>query len=458
MVALKQTGPSLVVVGGGITGLAAAYGWKLAIPAGEVTVLEAAQSAGGKLRTEQRDGFQVEAGADSFLDRDGAIPSLCADLAVGPLRSPAIFGAMVRRRGRLVRLPPSTVMGVPSSIRSVLRSPVLSVRGKLRALFDLLAPGPLRGDDVAVADFIGARFGREVMDRLVDPVLAGTRAGDPGSLSLAAALPQIDEVARSHRSVLRGLGRWPRPGAPSFLAPEAGMSRLVDAFVTAIGASAVVTGAPVTELGRDAGGWAVATADGTTRRADAVIVATPAYAAAPLIADLASDAAAEIEGIAYASSAVVTLAYDRPVVTPGGSGLLLGSHAAATITAATWYSKKWPHAAPPEKALIRTFVGRAGADPALEAGDETLINRVAGDLTKIAGIREQPAAAWVTRWNDGLPQYAVGHRDRVTRARVALRPHGGLELAGAAYDGSGVPDCIASGLGAARRAAQGLLR
>lgn len=443
------------MIGGGITGLAAAHAWTKEMPGAPVTVLEEKDTPGGKLRTEYRDGLQIETGADSFLDRDGAVAALCEELGV-ELVAPALFGGLVTRAGRLLPLPAGTVMGVPASVRGVMSSQTLSVGGKVRALRDLLSPAPLRGPDVAVGRFIRSRFGREVLEFQVDPILAGTRAGDADRLSLAAALPQIDAAARRSRSLIRGLGaarkRDPEGGAPpAFLAPVGGLSSLVAALVDALGEGALLTSSAATSLRRAGGSWEIGTSAGI-RNADAVILATPAHVTGALLEEASPRAALAAGKITFASVAVVTLVFGHEIETPAGSGVLIAGDAEMAISAATWYSKKWPHVAR-GRTVVRAFIGRAGHDPALASPDDALVARVLTELGSVAGIHAEPSTAWVTRWDKGLPQYLLGHKEIVAEAKSALADHPTIRLAGASYDGSGIPDCIRQGREAARHLA-----
>ena len=414
-------------------------------------MLEETDTPGGKLRTEYHDDLQIEAGADSFLDRDGTVTALCGDLGV-ELVGPALFGGLVTRGGRLVPLPAGTVMGIPASARSVLGSKALSLGGKVRALGELLSLAPLQGPDVPIGKFIRSRFGREVLEYQVDPILAGTRAGDVERLSLAAALPQIDAAARNSRSLLRGLSaaRKKDPGAigpPAFLAPAHGLSSLVAALVDALGDGALRTSTPAISLRRAGGHWEIDTSEGI-RRADAVILATPAHVTSTLLKDASPPAADATGKITFASAAVITLVFGQEVETPPGSGVLIAGDAGTAISAATWYSKKWPHVAPGRTA-IRAFVGRAGNDPSLAVSDDELVTKVLSDLGDLTGIRAEPFVARVTRWDKGLPQYLLGHKETVAEAMSALAAHPTLRLAGASYGGSGISDCIRQGREAA---------
>lgn len=408
-----------------------------------MTLLEAGTDVGGKIATVALEGARTELSADSFLPRDDTPLRLCRDIGIADeLVPPVDFGGWLWREGRLQALPPGTVLGFPTSVRAALSAKVLSPAARVRAAAEVLHRTRLTGRDVSVAAFTRARFGPQVLDRLVDPLLAGTRAGDPDEMSLAAAVPPVDEAARTDRSVIRGLARQRPAGAgpPRFYAPRGGMRRMVDALVDGLRDVDVRRGVEAHALHRDG--------------SDIVILATPARNAAPLLRPLAPAAAAELEALRAASAAVVTLLFpsDALRLPAGGSGVLVPSSEAMTISGCTWFSKKWPAAAAPGHTTIRCFVGRGMRDPALDLSDEDLAGVVVQELGAILGLERQAAATRVTRWDHAMPVYDVGHLERLGRITHALA---GLPvaLAGASYRGSGIPDCI----GQAEAAVAGLV-
>ncbi|MFN2586978.1 MAG: protoporphyrinogen oxidase [Actinomycetota bacterium] len=439
--------PVVAVAGGGITGLVAA---RAILRAGlDVVVLEAAAGAGGNIATRSLEGVAVEAGPDSFLVRDEGAVDLCRSIGLGnDLVSPAVFGGTVWSRGRLHPLPRGLVSGIPTLPVSVVRSGLLSRRGALRAAADLFASKPLTGRDLSIGALVRDRLGDEVLERLVDPLLAGTRAGDADEMSLAAAAPELDAVARRHRSLILGLRAWGpgRPGTaapPVFVAPLGGMTRIVAALKTELHDAELRFDSPVENVARDGTGFRLEARSGDVR-ADAAVLAVPAFAAARAVAGLDPPAAQALRSIPYASLAVIALLYPPAAGAPpaSGSGMLVPRAEERTVAACTWYSTKWPASAPPDGFLLRAVVGRSGRHPALDLDDEELVAAVHEDLADMLGLTAEPRAHLVTRWDDALPQYPVGHLDRVTGAELALAQHGPLFLAGAAYRGSGIPDCI----------------
>lgn len=465
----EPRGPHVVVVGGGISGLAAALALRRGGPAAlRVTVLEAAPVLGGKLRTSEVAGVPVDEGAEAFLARRPEATLLAGSVGLGDeLVAPVTTAAGVWTRGRLRPLPAGTLLGVPTDVAGVARSGVLSRRGASRLAFDRMLPGrPVRGD-VAVGRYVGSRLGREVVDRLVDPLLGGVYAGRADLLSLDATIPALTAVARRGGSLLRGAaaakgaaasGAPPAGTGPVFQTLPGGLGRLADAVARASGA-AVRLDTTVRELTRgQAGGWVItlcAAAAPESLPADAVILALPAAPAARLLGQVAPAAAAELTAIEYASVAIVTLAYTgAPRL--HGSGFLVPAIDGRLTKAATFATTKWAHlaATSPDTAIVRCSVGRYGDTAELQRDDAELVAVVAAELSEAVGLAARPVQSRVTRWGGALPQYAVGHLDRVARIRSALGAQPGLAACGAAYDGVGVPACIAS----AHRAAQEVLR
>jgi protoporphyrinogen/coproporphyrinogen III oxidase len=431
-------------VGGGISGLVAAH--TLASSGEEVVLLEGSDRFGGKLHTVDLEGATVEAGADCFVVGDGHALELCGRLGIDDLREPRSFGAWIWRHDRLHRMPDGTLGGIPTSVRAVLAARILSPRGRLRALADLVLPGPLTGPDIGIGGFVARRFGREVAEVLVDPLLAGTRAGALDELSLAAATPALDAVARRHRSVILGMRRGNKTAPPRFLAPARGMSAIAHALTDHLEAAGaeVRTGARVTSLVPSNGGYRLGTR-GTTLDVSGVVLAVPAYAAAEVLTEAAPDAARLLAEIRYASVGSAALAYSPGSVElpPTGSGILVPRSEQIGIAACTWFSSKWPHLAPDDGSVIlRCFLGRAGRHPALDLTDDDLAAWAHAETERMIHIHAAPLAHHVARWEQGLPQYDIGHLQRVGLIESALRSLPRLVVTGAAYRGTGVTDCV----------------
>ncbi|MEV5320245.1 protoporphyrinogen oxidase [Streptomyces sp. NPDC052687] len=445
-------GGRVVVIGAGIAGLAAAH--RLLERGARVTVLEASDRVGGKLLPGEIAGVRVDLGAESLLARRPEAIGLAREVGLaGRLQPPATSTAALWTRGALRPMPKGHVMGVPGTAEAL--SGVLSEEGVRRIERDAELPRTEVGDDIAVGEYVAARLGREVVDRLVEPLLGGVYAGDAYRLSLRSAVPQLFEAARTHTSLTEAVREIqakaaanPRTG-PVFMGLEGGVGTLPLAVADSVRSRGgeILTRTPATELRRDTGtGWRI-TAGGRTLHADAVVVAVPAPAAAVLLRAEAPAAAAELAAVEYASMALITLAYRRADVRlPEGSGFLVPPVDGRTVKAATFASHKWAWIAEedPETVVLRTSVGRYGETEILGRDDAGLVAVSRHDLAAATGLDAAPVATRVTRWDDGLPQYPVGHHARVARVRGHLAGLPGLAVCGAAYDGVGVPACVAS--------------
>ncbi|MFE8941532.1 protoporphyrinogen oxidase [Streptomyces sp. NPDC007872] len=455
------TGPHVVVAGGGITGLAAAH--RLALAGHRVTLLEADGRLGGKLLAGEVAGAPVDLGAESLLARRPEAVALARAVGLGDrLEAPATATASVWSRGELVPMPKGHVMGVPGDARAV--EGLLSEEGVRRIAADLDLPPTEIGDDIAIGAYVAARMGHEVVDRLVEPLLGGVYAGDARRISLRAAVPALFEAAREHPTLTAAVRAVQRAGAavPAdaagaatglggsvFAGIEGGVGTLPGAVADAVRAAGgeILLNAPVTALRRTgATTWQVVGGD-RVLTADAVVLATPAGPAAALLAEHAPAAAGELGAVEYASMALVTLAFRRADVPDlPGSGFLVPPVDGHTIKASTFSSRKWGWVAEaaPDLFVLRTSVGRHGEEQQLHREDADLVDASLKDLAAATGLGARPVAGTVTRWAGGLPQYPVGHLARVARVREAVAALPGLRIAGAAYDGVGIPACIAS--------------
>ncbi|MER7977533.1 protoporphyrinogen oxidase [Streptomyces sp. NPDC095817] len=452
----------VVVVGGGIAGLAAAH--RLLGRGFRVTVLEASDRLGGKLLTGEIAGARVDLGAESMLARRPEALALARETGLGDLlQPPATASASLWNRGVLRPMPKGHVMGVPGTASAL--ADVLSEEGLRRVERDADLPRTEVGDDIAVGEYVAARMGREVVDRLVEPLLGGVYAGDAYRISLRLAVPQLYAAARTHTSLTEAVREIQAKAAaaqqtgPVFMGIDGGVGRLplaVAESVTARGGE-ILTGTPVTALRRTgpAGpasderpgpAWRIV-AGGRVLHADAVVLAVPAPAAAALLRAEAPAAATELAAVEYASMALVTLAYRRADATlPEGSGFLVPPVDGHTIKASTFASRKWGWIAErnPDLTVLRTSVGRYGETEVLGRPDDDLVRVSRHDLREATGLDAEPVETRVTRWDDGLPQYPVGHHARVARVREHVGRLPGLAVCGAAYDGVGIPACIAS--------------
>ncbi len=466
--ALREGGRNVrvVIVGAGVSGLAAAHA--LAGQA-EVTVLDAAERVGGKLHTTPIEGMDVEEGAESFLARVPDGLRLARQIGLGhDVVHPATTSASLWIRGRLRPIPPNTMLGVPTDAFGLIRSGVLSPWGMLRAAADLALPRSQFPEDPTVGAFVGARVGREVVDLLVDPLLGGVYAGRADALSLRATVPQLVPILAEDRSLLLGAHRvrartGPAPSAaatPVFASVRGGLGGFARRLAERCGAT-VRTGVSVRALERTASGWRVVCGrdrTGVTPEpllADAVILAVPTGVARSLLRPIVPHAAAPLAGVPYASVGLVTLIY-RDVTPPPGSGFLVPARAGTAVKAATFLTTKWPHVGAAGLTVVRASLGRAGAEGDLTRGDTELAGIAAAEIAQITGLLARPIASRVSRWEGGLPQYLPGHLNRVAAVRRSLPA--GLALAGAGYDGIGIPACIRSGEAAAAAVLRGAVR
>ncbi|MFB4281807.1 protoporphyrinogen oxidase [Nonomuraea sp. MTCD27] len=450
----------VVVVGAGISGLAAA--WYLRQGAGErvkVTVLEGSPRIGGKLYTSEVAGVSVDAGAEAMLARRPEGKDLARAVGLGDdLVFPGTARSAVYTRGALRHLPKGQVMGVPSDLTELAKSGIISPGGLLRVPLDQILPPTLVRTDVSVAAYIRARMGAEIVDRLVEPLLGGVYAGRADMLSLEATMPRVAAVARSERSLLSAarhlVEETPKDVGPLFTAPKNGVGGLPEAVAKASGAD-VRTGVTVRELHRTEAGWRLVAGPvpkPEVIEADAVIVATPGAASARLLKAEAPKAASELARIQYASMAVVTLAYplDAFPEPPATSGYLVPPVERRPVKAVTFSSVKWPHLTK-ELVILRCSIGRLGEEHLLQREDAELVSLAMAEMADVMGARGLPVDSRVTRWGGGLPQYNVGHLDRVARVRAAVAVQPGLAVCGAAYDGIGIPACIGTARTAAAR-------
>jgi oxygen-dependent protoporphyrinogen oxidase len=445
----------VVVVGGGIAGLAAAH--QLAGDGLDVTLIESTDVVGGKLRISEVAGLAVDEGAEMFLRRVPEALDLIDRLGrSGEVVSPRTSTAAVWSRGSLRPLPARTVMGVPSDL-AALRG-VLTTAEVARAALDRFLPGAAPGDDISVGEWVGRRVGRAVVERLVDPLLGGVYAGRADDLSLAATIPQLPRDERSLLAAARRVVPTHTVTDPVFATVTGGMGSLPASIAASIQVEGgvIVTGRTVRRLERTNDGWRVVhgpTIDEQVIEAAAVIVAVPTAPAARLLSDVVPAAATELASIEAASMAIVTTAWHAAAAPPiDSSGYLVPAIYGRPVKAVTFASSKWAHWAHltrPEVVIVRCSIGRHGDITDLQRDDADLVSAAARELTSYARFHGTPIDARVSRWAGALPQYAVGHRDRVARIRAAVAAVPGLAVCGATYDGVGVPACIRTGHAAA---------
>jgi len=454
------------VLGGGISGLTAAY--RLLQQGADVELLEAGARVGGLLGTERIDACVVETGADSILTEKPWAVALARELG---LESEIIGtrtgsrGAYIVHGGKLERVPAGFSLLAPLDLTALARSPLLSPQGKLRAALDFVLPRGT-GEDESLESFVVRRFGRELFERLAQPLAGGIYGADPAKLSLRATMPRFLEIEREYGSVTRGMRARARLAASSggsadgaatgaryglFAAFKGGMQALVDALASALG-ERVQTRSMATALYGSERGFRVEVRGGS-RQYDAVVVALPAHAAAQTLAGFDATLSGELAAIQYASAATITLCWPRAAIPHplDAFGFVVPTIEQRSIIASTWASVKYDGRAPEDSALIRVFVGGHRGQHLVDYGDAELTSIARRELEQLIGVAAAPAWSLVKRYVRAMPQYHVGHQGRVARIELQERQHARFALAGNAYRGVGIPDAVKSGEDAARR-------
>ena len=445
----------VAVIGGGISGLAAAY--ELQRRGVRVRLLEACDRPGGVIRTDRFDGWVIDGGPDSMLVQKPAAVGLCRDLGIGDRLVSTLTPrtAYVLRGRRLHPILEGSFLGFPVRASALARSSLLSLRGKLRVACEALIPGAAAHEDESIASFVRRRFGEEAVDYLAEPLLAGIHAGDVDRLSIRALFPRLLEAERHSGSVLRALralGTTPSPQG-AFVSLPGGLGELVDALGAAIGPGVIATSTRVTALQRT-GPFELDTTSGQLR-AQALVVAVPAYVAGGLLRGVQARLAALCEEVPYASTATVAFGYRRGQIDHlmHGSGFVVPRVEGSPLLAATWVTSKWPHRAPAGHVLVRAFLG-GGRDPhRLERTDEELVQTAYEALADVMPMRGAPLFSRLYRWTRQSPQFEVGHLQRVAVIESHLAAIPGLFVTGSGFRAIGIPDCIADAREMAARAA-----
>ncbi|MBI4826026.1 MAG: protoporphyrinogen oxidase [Nitrospirae bacterium] len=436
----------VVVIGGGLSGLSVAYALSNS-PQLDIMLLESDSRTGGKIWTDNAEGFVCEKGANGFLDNKPKTIELCGSLGIDPVRS----NENAKKRyifsgGKLNAL--------PESPPAFLKSDFISWPGKLRMLYDLFAPkGP---EDESVADFIIRRLGKEALDKLIDPMVSGVFAGDPYRMSIKSCFPRIKEFEYKYGGLFKALIKIKRErgkeGANVSVAPPGrltsfydGAQKITDALSEALG-SRVRVGTSVHGINSSSGSYQIHTSAGIFE-ADIVILASPAYASSNILKELDRELSDILSTIPYPSLSVVCLGYRREKVGHGlgGFGFLIPQKEGRKILGTLWDSSIFPNRAPEGHVLLRTMIGGAKASELAMMDDSRLLNTVLDELRPILTLKSDPDMARIYRWERAIPQYLVGHSDKLKKINERLRLHNGLYLAGNAYNGIGMNDCVENG-------------
>ncbi len=452
----------VVIVGGGISGLSAAYYLaKSGVPS---TIVESRPRLGGVIQTEQIDGCTLEAGPDSFLSAKPAALELIRDLGLGG----EVIGSndhlrvtFVRKNGRLVPLPDGLMMMVPTKIMPLVTTPLLSWSTKIRMGFELLRAPEARAGDQSVADFVREHYGQEAVDYLAEPLLSGIYGGDPRQLSVQAVLPRFVELSRKYGSLTRGVlasraqAKPQGPPAPLFRTLKGGLGQMVDAVTAAIQPHTQVVRSRAQAVEKSAAGYRVRL-DGDWLDASHLVLACEAHSAAPLLSAIDARAAELLGSVGYSSSMIVALGFDAAhfATPPIGFGFLVPKKERRRLVALTWVGTKFSYRVPEGKIVARCFLGGAEDAAVLGETDDAAVEAVMRELRDIAGVTATPCFTRITRWPRSMAQYPVGHPARMAELHTRLSSVTGLHLAGNAYDGIGIPDCIRLGKAAADRIAR----
>ena len=448
----------IAIVGGGISGLAAAFALEERRRAGEAlefVVYESSPRFGGVLFTEQVEGCLIEAGPDSFLTEKPWAADLCRRLGIEDQligSNDADRKTYILVKGKLVPMPDGLMFMVPTQLSPAILSSLFSPATKLRVAREWWYPARLSNGDESVAALVERHYGAEMVDRLADPLLAGVYGGEAAQLSVRAVLPRFVEMESKYGSLGRGMlaarknVKRSQPAPSIFSSLKGGMQQLGEALVARLPPWALRANSPVQAVQRQDRGWVVS-AGYASDQFDAVIVATPATAAAPLLEIASAELASELKAISYSSSVTVALGFDQDVRAnlPAGFGFLVPRREGKRLLAATFVHNKFPHRAPQDRALLRCFLGGSRDEQVLQLTDENILNIVRDELRQILGVKADPLFTRLYRWESAMAQYTVGHLERLQRIEGLVKPLPGLALAGNAYRGIGVPDCIRSG-------------
>ncbi|NOT04167.1 MAG: protoporphyrinogen oxidase [Anaerolineales bacterium] len=459
----------LIIIGGGIAGLSAAYHAAKNIPDAQITLIESSNQWGGKISTDRvtfdevpptsrGDGqFIIEGGPDTFLASKPWGVALCKELGLGERlhgTNPNRKSTYVLNRNRLLPLPEGLAMMIPSDIPSILRSHLISWAGKARMGFDFLQPAKNLNGDESLGAFVSRRLGREAYENLIEPLMSGIYAGDGDQLSLASTFPYLRDLEIKYGSLARGAltlrkqtnGKALQGSRSAFLTPTTGLAEIVEKLVESLKSKVDLRlNTTVSQISNINSRYLVELENGSRLESDSVILATPAFISGALLASFDPALASVLKSIPYASTATVSLAYRQPDMPRplDGYGYVIPRREGRKALACTWTSTKFPHRAPDGYALIRVFVGRAGQD--IPWNENDLLELAKEELNLTLGITAEPILSRVFMWDKAMPQYNLGHPEKLKQIDAALEKHPGLALAGNGYRGIGIPDCIHSG-------------
>jgi protoporphyrinogen/coproporphyrinogen III oxidase len=428
-------------------------------------LIESGPAFGGKITSSHEAGFVIEGGPDSFLTHKPAALKLCQELGledefVGI--NQAARQVFVWSRGRLRPMPPGVMLSVPTKVGPFLRSSLISWPGKLRMGLELFIPARSDPADESLSDFVRRRLGQEALEKIAEPMMASIHAANADRLSIQGAFPHLHALEQSHGSLIRGMRAQQRKADPAraavppFITLRGGLGRLVERLVERLQSQRLILGRPVSAIAIEDGQYVIRAAGHPPITADRLVLATPAYVSAELVRGVDPGLADALAAIDYVSTATVSLGFRRAEVGHAldGFGFVVPTQERRRLLACTWTSTKFAQRAPAECVLLRAFIGGAGAEPLIAQDDQSLVALVRAELKAMMGIDAAPVLSKVFRWPGANPQYEVGHHERIAAIERQLEGLPGLHLAGSAYHGSGIPNCIADG----RRTAAAILK
>lgn len=451
----------IIIIGGGIAGLTSTFYLQKAIlehnlPI-EIKLIEASHRLGGKMQTVVKDGFTIERGPDSFLARKTSMTRLAKEVGMeDQLVHNSTGKSFVLVNEKLHSMPGGSIMGIPTEVRPFITTGLFSIPGKIRAAADFILPRSESGKDQSLGEFFRRRLGDEVVENLIEPLLSGIFAGDIDQLSLMSTFPQFYEVEQKYRSLIIGMKKstpsQPKPpeckekDKGAFLTFKTGLQSFAEAIEAKIEAKSILKGHRVDKITRNGTKYEVYLNNGETLVADSIIAATPHKITQSMFSDYSFFD--PLKSVPSTSVATVALAFPKEAVKNDidGTGFVVSRNSDYSITACTWTHKKWAHSTPKGKVLLRCYVGRSGDETIVDLSDDRIIKIVLDDLKKTMDITLNPDFAIVSRWKNSMPQYTVGHKQRLADIHENMnRELPGLFLAGASYSGVGLPDCIDQG-------------
>ncbi|MEH7304766.1 protoporphyrinogen oxidase [Neobacillus drentensis] len=452
----------IIIIGGGIAGLTSAFYLQKAIQEDnlpiEIKLIEASHRLGGKMQTVIRDGFTIERGPDSFLARKLSISRLAKEVGMDDQLVHNTTGkSFVLVNEKLHSMPGGSIMGIPTEMGPFITTGLFSIPGKLRAAADFILPRSESGKDQSLGDFFRRRLGDEVVENLIEPLLSGIYAGDIDQLSLMSTFPQFYEVEQKYRSLIIGMKKSTPSQPPKtpdskekakggFLTFKTGLQSFAEAIEEKIDPSSILKGHRVDKITKNGDRYDVYLNNGETLAAEIIIAATPHKITQSMFADY--HFFDPFKSVPSTSVATVALAFPEEAVKNDidGTGFVVSRNNDYSITACTWTHKKWAHSTPKGKVLLRCYVGRSGDETIVDLSDDRIIKIVLDDLKKIMDITMNPDFAIISRWKNSMPQYTVGHKQRLANIFEHMNAElPGVFLAGSSYGGVGLPDCIDQG-------------